>query len=300
MDQISVYLNGNWIPNSELHVAVDDAGFLLGATVTERLRTFGHRVFRLEAHLERLRNSLNIIGLDRVTICDQVGTAVAEFIRRNQSLMQPGDDWAIVAFATPGVAGSGRPTVCVHGFPLPFKSWAAQFETGVSVVISPIRQIPANSLPPELKCRSRMHYYLADREAAARQPGSRAILLDQDGHIAEGTTANVVIYRDGEGLVSPPHDNILLGVSLGVVQELAGKLNIPFISRPLTVDDFRSADETILASTSICVLPIVECERKPIGSGKPGPVYRQLLSAWNELVGLDIAAQARQYATRTS
>ena len=300
MDQITVYLNGSWIPNSELHVPVDDAGFLLGATVTERLRTFGHRVFRLDAHLERLRNSLNIIGLDSGAICDQVAAAVPEFLRRNQSLIKTGDDWAIVAFTTPGIAGSGRPTVCVHGFPLPFKSWAAQFEAGVSVVISPIRQIPASSLPPELKCRSRMHYYLADREAAARQPGSRAILLDEDGHIAEGTTANVVLYRNGEGLISPPHDNILLGVSLGVVQELAGKLGIPFISRPLTVDDFRAADEVLLASTSICILPIIECERSPIGTGKPGPVYRQLLSAWNELVGLDIAAQARQYATRTS
>ncbi len=299
MDQITAYLNGTWVPNSELHIPVDDAGFLLGATITERLRTFRGQVFRLEEHLKRLRNSLQIVGLDSDGISSQIEQAIPEFLRRNQSLIAADDDWSIVAFATPGVAGSGRPTVCVHGFPLPFQSWAAQYETGVSVVISPIRQIPSSSLPPELKCRSRMHFYLADREAASRQPGSRAILLDQTDHIAEGTTANVVVYRKGEGLVSPPHDNILIGVSLGVVEELAQQLGIPFIARSLTIDEFRTADEALLASTSICALPIVQCERQPIGNGQPGPIYRQLLTAWNDLAGLDIADQARRFATRT-
>src|SRR5882757_7637329 len=298
MDQITVFLNGAWIPNSELHISVDDAGFLLGATVTERLRTFGGRVFRLAEHLDRLRNSLKIVGLDSDKICNQVATAVPEFLRRNGALIGAGDDWSIVAFATPGVAGSGTPTVCVHGYPLPFKTWASKYETGVSVVVSQIRQIPPNCVPPELKCRSRMHFYLADREAAARQPGARAILLDQDGYIAEATSANVVVFREGEGFVSPPHDNILVGVSLGVVEELSARINVPFVTRRLTVDELCSADEALLTSTSICALPIVECNGHPIAGGKPGPVFRRLLSAWNDLVGLDIAEQARQYAAR--
>jgi branched-chain amino acid aminotransferase len=298
MDKITVFLNGAWIPNSELHIAVDDAGFLLGATVTERLRTFGGKVFRLAKHIERLRNSLKIVGLNSDKICTDVEKAVPEFIRRNQSLIDAADDWSIVAFATPGKAGSGQPTVCVHGFPLPFKSWASQYETGVPSIISSIRQIPANSLPPELKCRSRMHFYLADREAASKQPGARAIILDQDGFIAEGTTANVVAFRKGEGFISPPRDNILVGVSLGVVEELAAKIKVPFVTRRLTVDELCSADEALLTSTSICALPIVECNGHPIATGQPGTVYRRLLSAWNDLVGLDIADQARRYSTR--
>jgi branched-subunit amino acid aminotransferase/4-amino-4-deoxychorismate lyase len=143
-----------------------------------------------------------------------------------------------------------------------------------------------------------MHYYLADREATARRPGARAIVLDQDGYVAEGTTANVIVYRAGEGLVSPPVDNILLGVSLGVVKELAAKLQLPFVMRPLSVEDLRTADEAMLASTSICVLPIVECDAQQMGDGRPGPVYRNVLSAWSALVGVDIARQARQFADR--
>ena len=300
MSQLSIYLNGDWIPNSELRIPVDDAGFLLGATVTERLRTFRGEVFRMEEHLRRLRRSLDIVGLDSGAIIDQVAGAIPEFLSRNHGKIEAGDDWSVIAFVTPGAAGSNRPTVCVHGYPLPFKSWASLYESGLPVVISSIRQLPPNCLPPELKCRSRMHYYLADREATTRKPGARAILLDQDGYVAEATTANVVVFREGEGLVSPPPDHILFGVSLGVVQELAAKIDVPFVTRRLTVEEFCSADEAFLASTSICALPIVECDGRPIGDGRPGAAFRRLLTAWSELVGVDVAAQARRYATRAT
>lgn len=145
-----------------------------------------------------------------------------------------------------------------------------------------------------------MHYYLADREAAMKRPGARAIVLDQDGYVAEGTTANVIVYRAGEGLISPPRDNILVGVSLGVLEELAAKLDIPFILRPLSVAELSASDEAMMASTSICALAIVECDGQPISGGKPGPVYRRLLQAWNDLVGLDIAQQAQRFALRSS
>jgi branched-subunit amino acid aminotransferase/4-amino-4-deoxychorismate lyase len=299
MAKLSVYFNGEWIPDSQLRIPVDDAGFLLGATVTERLRTFRGEVFRVDEHLRRLRRSLEIVGLDCHSIIDEVAAAIPGFLRRNGAQIETGDDWSVIAFATPGAAGSNRPTVCVHGYPLAFKSWASLYGSGLPVVISSIRQVPPNCLPPELKCRSRMHFYLADREAAARKPGARAILLDQDGYVAEATTANIVAFRAGEGLISPPADHILYGVSLGVVEELAVKIGVPFVTRRLTVEEFCSANEALITSTSICALPIVECDGKPIGNGCPGEVFARLLAAWNELVGIDVADQARRYAHRT-
>jgi branched-subunit amino acid aminotransferase/4-amino-4-deoxychorismate lyase len=143
-----------------------------------------------------------------------------------------------------------------------------------------------------------MHFYLADRQAAQKRPGARAILLDQDGFVAEASTANVLVYRSGEGLVSPPREHILAGVSLGVVQELAERIGMPFGMRPLSVAELTSADEVLLTSTSVCLLPIVECDGRAIGRGMPGPQYRQLLAAWCGLVGLDIADQARRLARR--
>jgi branched-subunit amino acid aminotransferase/4-amino-4-deoxychorismate lyase len=300
MGDFSAYSNGAWVPSSELSIPIDDVGFLMGATVTERLRTFRGQPFRLDEHLSRLRHSLEIVGLKSDSIADQVGAAMPEFLRRNGPRIDAEDDWSIIAFAPPGAAASSRPTVCVHGYPLQFRLWAAQYEAGLPVVVSRIRQLPPNCLPPELKCRSRMHFYLADREAAAAQPGARALVLDQDGYVAEATTANVIVYREGEGLVSPPPDRILFGVSLGVVQGLAAEIGVPFITRPITVDEFRSADEALLTSTSICVLPIVECDGHAIGSGHPGPIFRRLLGAWCRLVDVDIAEQARRFAARNA
>jgi branched-subunit amino acid aminotransferase/4-amino-4-deoxychorismate lyase len=298
MEQAWAYLNGEWVRNTEVHIAVDDVGFLLGATVTERLRTFGGKVFRINDHLQRLRRSLEIVGLDAKAITAEVAHAVPEFLARNGGQLHDDDDWSIVVFVTPGISGSSRPTVCVHGHPLPFHLWSAQFAAGVNVVVSDIRQVPPNCWPPELKCRSRMHYYLADRQASSRRPGARAILLDQDGYVAEASTANVLVYRDGEGLVSPPHDHILAGVSLGVMHELADEISMPITRRPLSVAELRGADEALLTSTSVCVLPIVECDGQPIGNGEPGKTFSQLLAAWSELVGLDVADQARRFAIR--
>jgi branched-subunit amino acid aminotransferase/4-amino-4-deoxychorismate lyase len=298
MESLWAYWNRRWTDANDVCVAVDDVGFLQGATVTERFRTFRGQVFRLDEHLERLRHSLEIVGLPVDDIAGQIAQAVPEFVERNRSRLESDDDWSIAAFATPGVVGTGQPTVCVHGNPLPFHLWASHYSTGLSVVVSDIRQIPPACLPPQLKCRSRMHFYLADRRAAATQPGARAILLDENGYVAEATTANVLIFRDREGLVSPPHDHILFGVSLGVVQELAARLHIPFVTRNVTVEEFRSADEAMLTSTSVCLLPIVQCDAQTYGDGRPGPIYRRLLAAWNDLAGIDIADQARRYSSR--
>jgi branched-subunit amino acid aminotransferase/4-amino-4-deoxychorismate lyase len=292
------YLNGRWIPGSELAIDVDDVGFLLGATVSERLRTFRGQVFRLEDHMSRMRGSLAILGLDAEPLVAELAAVVPEFVERNGSLLSVDDDWSISVFITPGVAGGGRPMVCVHGVALPFQHWAEQYERGVKTIISDVRQVPPDCWPPALKCRSRMHYYLADSQAARAEAGARALLLDQEGYVAEASTANVIVYREREGLATPPEEHVLFGVSLRVVQELAVMLDMPFNKRRLTVDDLLSADEAYLAGTSICLLPIVRCNRQPIGGGVPGPMFGRLLRAWSEMVGVDIAAQALRFASR--
>jgi branched-subunit amino acid aminotransferase/4-amino-4-deoxychorismate lyase len=289
------YFNGEWRPDAGLAVPVEDPGFALGVTVTERLRTFGGRVWRQAEHARRLRRSAEVVGIAS-SVVDELDAAVTEFVTRHEALREPDDDWAIVAFATPGLGG--EPTRCVHGFPLTFASWAHQFTQGVNVWLASARQTPDNCWPAELKCRSRMHYYLADLEARRREPGARAILLDQDGYVGEASTANVAVCIGAEGIVAPRREKVLPGVSVAVLKELAESHGVPYTERDLTWDEFRSADEAWLASTSICLLPIVRCNGKPVGAGRPGPVYTRMLAAWSALVGLDVAAQAVTVARR--
>jgi len=244
-----------------------------------------------------LRRSLEIVGWEAEPLCAEVKAAIAEFVQRNTALLPDGSDWSIVALITPGkTPDAAQPTVCVHGEPLPFELWSQQFEQGVEVAFSDIRQIPGNCLPAELKCRSRMHYYLADQQVAAANPAARALLLDQQGFVSEMSTANVAAFFPDRGLVTPRLSGVLPGISLAMLLELADKLGIAHAEDDLRPEQFSAAQEAMLTSTSVSVQPIVRVDGRPIGDGKPGQIYRRLIAAWSEWVGVDITAQARQLA----
>lgn len=299
MSEPIAYFNGQMVPQSQAAVPIYDAGFVLGATVTEQLRTFGGRLFRPQQHWRRLARSLEIVGVESGVAFAELDKIAARLVEHNLSFDPPGGELGLGVFVTPGpyatLAGDAplRTTVCAYTYHLPFQRWAGAYEQGVTTVTSSVRQVPDDCWPAELKCRSRMHYYLADRQAAEQQPGARAILLDHDGNVSETSTANILLYRASEGLVSPPDDAILQGITLDFVSELAAGLGIAVQRRPIPAKEIETADEMLLLSTPSGILPAVQCDGRPIGSGMPGPVYQQLLAAFSESVWVDVAAQAR-------
>jgi branched-chain amino acid aminotransferase len=304
MPEPQAYLNGNWIPASSAAVSVTDAGFILGATVTDQLRTFSGQIFRLEQHLDRLERSLTLIGVDPGFSRQQWRDISHELMQKNARFLAKGDDWGLSIFVTPGIHIShttteqSRPTVCLHAYPLPFYLWADKYRSGQALAITPVQQVPPQCWPPEIKCRSRMHYYLADKQAIKQDPNARAVLLDRNRYVTETSTSNILIYRKGDGLISPPMENILHGISLIVTFEIAAKLGIPIIHRNLTPDDIAAADEVILASTPVCILPVTRFNGRPIRGGQPGEIFHQLLIAWNKEAGVDIAGQAARFSRR--
>lgn len=269
----------------------------------EQMRTFGGQLFQLDEHLHRLRRSLKIVGIDELDM-GALKTDAEVIASHNHSMLQSGDDLGLTLIVTPGFCaaaahdGDPGPTVGMYTTPLPFHRWADKYSTGETLIVSSIRQIPGNCWPAELKCRSRMHYFLADREAHRRKPGARALLLDQDGWVSEASTASVILYREHEGLVVPPPEKVLPSVSVGVLQLLAEQLGIAFVRRDISIDDVCSADEVFLSSTSPCMLPVVAVDDLPIGAGAPGEVFRKMIECWGSLVGLDIVAQATAFAVR--
>ncbi len=293
------YWNGTWVPVAELSIPLDDLGFSMGTTIVERLRTFGGKLFRTKQHLERLGHSLTIMGWDAKALCQEIEAALAVFVQRNETLLLAGDDWTVTVFITPGsLARAAKPTVCVHGSPLPFQNWAKRYETGLEAVIVKTRQVPENCWPSALKCRSRLHYFLADQEAASRQPGTRAILLDQEGFVGEGTTANVVAYFADRGLVTPLRSKVLPGVTQEVLFELADSLEIAHCEADLLPEELAKADELYFTSTSICLLPVVRLNENDVGNGQPGSTFHRFMAAWSELVGVEIVRQATRFGAR--
>ncbi|MFI4875934.1 MAG: aminotransferase class IV [Blastopirellula sp. JB062] len=294
------FKSGQWLPLDEISIPLDDVGFVMGATIVEQLRTFGGQVFRLEQHLARLRDSLAIIGLEIPFDDAQLTSVIHEIVAHNHRLLAPGDDLGVTILITPGgVDRPGRsPLVCVHTRPIPFGSFVAKFETGQALVVPATRQTPIACWPRQLKVRSRVHYYLADVEARRIEADARAVLLDLDGYVMEATTANFVVHLPHQGLVAPPRELVLPGISIGALEDLARQLGIAYHERLMTPAEADEADEILLTSTSPCVLPCHRWNGKQVGGGKPGPIFERLISAWSESVGLDIRAQAARFSTR--
>jgi branched-chain amino acid aminotransferase len=301
------FLNGRMLPASQAHLTVYDAGVVLGATVTELVRTFRKELFRLDDHLRRLAQSLHFVGFDIGMSMDELGRTVEQLVAHNAQLLAPEDELGLVIFVTAGeyptyaggAAGSVRttPTVCAHTFPLPFELWAAKLVSGIHLVTPSIRHVPPQCYDPKMKCRSRMHYYLADQQARLVDRDAAALLLDLDGNVTETGAANFLMVEDGT-IISPSLRNTLPGVSRATVIELAAKLGIPFAVRDFQVFDAVNADEAFLASTPYCLMSVTKINGTRTGSGKPGPIYRRLAQAWSELVGLDVVQQIVDGARR--
>lgn len=305
-----VFLNDQMVPASQAHIAIYDAGIVMGATVTEQTRTFRKRLWRLDDHLDRLFRSLRYTHMDIGFSKDQLAVISHELIEHNARLLDNGGELGLIHFVTAGehptYAGiSGRaamtgetpvpptPTVCVHTYPLPFERWAKKMLTGAHLVTPSIRHVPPQCYDPKVKYRSRMHFYLADLEARQIDPEASALLLDLAGNVTETSTANFLIVERGT-IVSPTPVNILPGISRAMVVELAERLGIPFVERDLQVDSVMNADEAFLTSTSFCLMPVTKINGVAIGDGKPGMLTRRLLQAWSAEVGLDIEKQIQE------
>lgn len=307
MSEPLVYLNGQMVPASQAHLKIYDAGVVLGATVTEMVRTFHHKLFRLEDHLARFARSLRFVQFDIGMTMEELGQTVQKLVSQNAALIGPEEELGLVIFVTAGefatyaggAAGSVRttPTVCAHTFPLPFELWAEKLVAGIRLVTPSIRHVPPQCYDSKMKCRSRMHYYLADQQARLADPDAAALLLDLDGNVTETGAANFLIVEDG-AIVSPSLRNTLPGVSRATVFDLAGKLGIPFQVRDFQTFDAINAEEAFLASTPYCLMPVTNINGTSIGDGRPGPIYRGLTAAWSEMVGIDIVRQIVDGARR--
>jgi branched-subunit amino acid aminotransferase/4-amino-4-deoxychorismate lyase len=300
MTEPLVYLNDRLVPASQAHLAVYDAGVVMGATVTEMTRTFHQRPYRLEDHLDRLLASLRYvrleIGLDRA----RLAAISQQLVEHNAALLPEGGELGLIHFVTAGeyptyagMAGQPPrtgPTVCIHTFPLPFEMWAEKMRSGAHLVTPSIRHVPPQCYDPKIKYRSRMHFYLADHEARLVDPQAAALLLDLDGNVTETSGANFMIVEHGT-IVSPTLRNTLPGISRSTVIDLAARLGIPFIERDIQVYNVINAQEALLTSTPYCLMPVTCINGAPIGDGRPGPIFRRLLTAWSRDVGLDIEQQ---------
>ncbi len=267
------FLNGDFVPPESLHVSHADAGFVFGATVTDFCRTYGGMLFRHAEHLERFRHDCAAIGVTLPFSDGELSAAARHLVATNRAA---GEEVAVIAFATPGVPGLGRPTVGMHTVALTPGRYA---HLHGGAVLRTAGDLPAGIVPAGVKHRSRLSWYLAERDV---QPGEVAVLLDEHG--SPDAAVGSVLAVTARGVVRPPAGRVLEGVTLGVVGELCGRLKIPYAEGAI---DFRAlpagVTELLLAGSGFGLAAVANFDGRAFPS--PGPVAARLLAAFDELVG---------------
>ncbi|HEY0294128.1 MAG TPA: D-amino acid aminotransferase [Bordetella sp.] len=267
-----VYLNGEFMPVGEAKISVLDRGFIFGDGIYEVVPAYNGKPFRLEHHLNRLDRSLAAIRIANPH--DRAGwvALVGQLIER-----APTPTCMVYLQVTRGVAKRD------HGFPkdpiaatvfgmvnamtVPGK---AQREQGLATISIPDERW----LHCEIKSVSLLGNVLAKQ--AAVDAGVDEVLQFRDGYLSEASSCNVWVASGGK-LLAPPKDNLILeGIRYGLMTELAAEAGVPFEARKLSKAEVQAADEIMLTSATKEVLPVVRLDGKPVGSGKPGPVYAKL------------------------
>lgn len=291
------YLKGEFVPNSQCVLNIYDLGIVLGAAVTDFVRTFHHKPFRLEDHVRRFYRSCKYAYIEPPVSIEQSIEISHKLIVENSSQLEPGQELGLIFYITAGeckdYAGSAgvpdqlTPSYVQHTFPLRCDIWRDMFINGAHCVTPAQRHVPPQCLSPKVKNRNRLHMWIGEQQSHLADPKATPLYLDVDGHITETSGTNFVIYRDG-AVISPRRHNILWGISLTVLVEILEDMGVPFLEQDIQTYDVVNADEAWLPTTPCCLGSAVRLNGIPIGDGRPGPMWRRIIDRWGEMVGKDI------------
>ena len=293
------YLGGEFVPASECKLPMYDLGIVLGAAVTDFLRTFHLEPFRMDQHIRRFYRSCKYARIEPPVSFEESREITRKLIAHNGKV-HPGFEIGVIYYMTAGenavyAGGAGlparlSPTYVQHTFPLHFELWRDLFLQGIHCVTPAPRHIPPVCLSSKIKHRNRLHMWIGEQEIHEADPKAMALFLDVHGNITETGGSNFVIYRDGK-VISPKRPNILWGESLECLSEILGELGIGFETDDIQTYDVINADEAWVPTSPYCLGPVTKINGVAIGDGKPGPMWRKLIDHWSELVGKDIYAE---------
>jgi branched-chain amino acid aminotransferase len=284
---MKVWIEGRVVDGAEARIPVTDHGLLYGDGVFEGIRLAGGRVFRLDSHLERLRQSARAIGLELPGGIVAIRRIVIETAR---AFGQP--DGYVRLLVTRGDGAMGvDPTKCLSPrvvcIACEIELYPAEIlASGISMVTVSVRRPAPDMLDPRVKSLNYLNSVLAKREARLRG-ADEALILNSAGMVAEAAVANVFAFRRGVLLTPPTSDGALEGVTRGAVLELAASQGIPAQERSLTRMDLLSADEVFVSGTGARIVGVRSLDGAEIGVRTPGPITEKLGAAFAELARTD-------------
>lgn len=281
---MKIFLNDKLLDQAEAKISVFDHGLLYGDGIFEGIRLYDGCVFKLEEHLERLEYSAKAIMLELPWKRAEIADAVCETCRANGL-----KDGYIRLVVTRGVGSLGlsikncdKPQLIIIAdniqlYPVEF------YEKGLEIITVPTRRINSAALPPMVKSLNYLNNILAKIEAQ-HLGYHEAIMLNDQGYVAECTGDNVFVIHKGELFTPASSAGALKGITRDTALSIADELGITWREANLTRYDIWMADELFLTGTAAEIVPIVKVDARPIGDGRPGAITAQFLERFRELV----------------
>ena len=273
-----VYLNGQYLPIEEAKISVLDRGFTFGDGIYEVIPVYNGHIFRLKEHIERLNNGLDEVFIDKPHEMDQWEKILRELIEKN-SEKYPSEDQSLYIQVTRGISErdlaidiATEQTVFAMIRPLLKKDRSA----GISAVIEEdIRwkycHIKAITLLPSVMLRHK-----------AKQSGATEALLIREGYVTEGAASNVFIVKNGIVKTPIKDGSLLPGITRDLVVELLSESGVPCEEVVIKETELKQADEIWITSSTWEIVPVIELDGKPVGTGRPGEVWQQAFRIYQE------------------
>ncbi|MCA9640064.1 MAG: aminotransferase class IV [Polyangiaceae bacterium] len=284
-----VSIDGNIVAPADAKVSVFDRGFLYGDSVFETIRTYDGKPYALNEHLERLARSAERVAIDLPVTVGQLRGQVHAVVTASNN---PESYIRLMVTRGSGELGLApdlavSPLVVILVTPLTPPP-AAAYADGISVITHHTRRATDSTLAEGAKVGNYLASVLAMKEAKARG-AAEALILDADGHVVEGATSNLFLFRhDAKGssvLVTPPESSgILAGITRAGVLEVARELGLRIEFEAPTLDDLVKADEVFISSSIRELLPVVRVDDQTLGDARPGPLTKRLHEAFREFV----------------
>jgi len=278
-----IYLNGKYVDSQEAKVSVFDHGFLYGDGVFEGIRAYNGKVFKLKEHIDRLYESAQTILLKIEISRQEMSDVVVETLRKNNL-----SDAYIRLVVSRGVGDLGLdprncPKSCVVCIASSITLYPpSMYETGMEVITASTRRNSNDALSPRIKSLNYLNNIMAKMEAN-RAGVMEALMLNQEGYVCEATGDNVFFVKNGVLFTPPVYAGILKGITRDSVIEVALAEGITVKEQLFNLNDVYTADECFLTGTAAELIPIIAVDSRIIGDGKPGPVFKKLLTKFQEL-----------------
>ncbi len=284
---MKIYLDGKFVDKNDAKISVFDHGLLYGDGVFEGIRAYHNRVFKLEEHIDRLFYSAKAILLKIPLTHEELCRAVVQSCKINKI-----SDGYVRLVVTRGVGNLGlspwncaKPSIIIIADKIQLYP-KTHYEKGLSIATVATRRTSPAALNPAIKSLNYLNNIMAKIEA--RQCGcEEAIMLNQEGYVAECTGDNIFLVNKGRIYTPMTSAGALKGITRDVIFDLAEKLAMEIVETQLTRYDVYNADEMFITGTAAEIVPVTNVDLRQIGSGKPGAVTKKMISAFKELTKVD-------------